>query len=243
MEEKVYEENSLGWFREQAKKDGFDSITVWNNLRRKKLKEKSSKQYTDNQLLWYLIKFYVKYGRPPGIMDFRNNPDYPSPETYIKRFKSWSNALKLVELDVESMVRKGIIETIDQKRRFSEMIVRDHFKEKPVDLAGENCHSHCDGICPNGKYYDVKSSGLHNDTQYIFGTNNKYKEKIEIYYLLAFNEDYTKLNYGWRIPGEIVEKDRFLVGLGYRAKYNIGNMKQYDITDKLNTVLREYEFL
>lgn len=37
-----------------------------------------------------------------------------------------------------------------------EIIVRDRFKRHPVDLAGENKGSHCDGICPNGKNYDVK---------------------------------------------------------------------------------------
>jgi hypothetical protein len=198
--------------------------------------------YTDEQLLWYLIQFYQKYGRPPTQRDFTNNFEYPNYQVYIKRFKNWSNALKLVELDVESMVRKGIVETDQQKARFSEIIIRDNFVNPSIDLAGKNQCSPCDGICPNGKTYDVKSSGLHCDTQYIFRTNNKHKEEIEIYYLLGFNENYTELMYAWRIPGEIAEKDNFIVGLKSRAKFNVRNMKQYDITEELREVLIKYGY-
>ena len=107
------------------------------------------------------------------------------------------------------MVKKGVLVTNLQKGRFGEIIIRDHFKHhdsnadllsrrvtvNAIDLAGENSHSPCDGICPNGMYYDVKSSGLHIGGYWKFGTNNKYKDKIEIYYFLAFNEDY-KTNTG-----------------------------------------------
>ena len=204
--------------------------------------ELRNRVYTDEQLLWHLIQFYQKYGRPPTQRDFTNNPEYPNYQVYIKRFKSWSNALKLVGLDVESMVKKGVLDTTQQIGRFGEIIIRDHFENNPVDLAGENCTNPYDGICPNGKIYDVKSSGLHYDTQYLFRTNNKYKDEIEIYYLLGFNRDYTKLNYGWRIPGEIVEKDNFIVGLKSRAKFTVRNMKEYDITEELREVLNKYDF-
>jgi hypothetical protein len=194
--------------------------------------------YTDNQLLWYLIQFYKKYGRSPTARDFDNDPYYPNSTTYQKRFRSWSNALKLVGLDVESIVKKGVIETADQKARFSEIIVRDHFERYPVDLAGENKNSPCDGICPNGKIYDVKSSAL-DGTIYNFHTGNKYGERIEIYYLLGFkNENYRKLNHGWRIPGEIV--DRESVHIGIRGRLNIYNMEKYEITDKLRDILTKY---
>lgn len=201
-----------------------------------------TKQYTDEQLLWYTIQFYEEYGRPPYQSDFTCNPEYPSYRVYHKRFGNWSNALKLVGLDIESMVKKGIVETNQQKGRFGEMIIRDHFERRPIDLAGENYISPCDGICPNGKTYDVKSSGLHSDTQYIFGTNNKHKDEIEIYYLLGFNKDYTKLDYGWRIPGELAEKDLFEIGLKFRAKFTVRNMKEYDITDILRKILVKYDF-
>ena len=194
--------------------------------------------YTEKELLDILARSYKDLGRPPSIADFTHNSEYPSYKTYVYRFGSWSAALKLVGLDVESMVKKGIVETESQKARFSEIIIRDNFDNPSVDLAGENCISSCDGMCPNGKIYDVKSSGLSfNGRRYTFGTENKYKEEIEIYYLLGFNEDYTKLDYGWRIPGEIVESSRFYVGFNSNYEFNIENMEEYDITDKLREVL------
>jgi hypothetical protein len=153
----------------------------------------------------------------------------------------------LVGLDVESIVKKGVLVTNLQKGRFGEIIVRDHFKGHPVDLAGENNRSPCDGICPNGKTYDVKSSILHTDYggYYHYGNCNKYKDKIEIYYILAFNKNYSKLEYAWRVTGwEVIEKDYFdvYVNSHSRAKFTIENMKEYDITDKIRDVLEKYEF-
>lgn len=208
--------------------------------------ENRSRKYTKEEMLHSLRQLYEKYRRPLTSEDFVNNPGYPSLTTYKNVFGSFQKALKLVGLDIESIIKKGVIKTPSQKARLSEILIRDHFKTRPVDLAGDNYTSHCDGICPNGKIYDVKSSKLRKlltKGSYTFVTRNKYKEKIELYYLLAFNDkDYKKLDYGWRIPGEIVENDEFYVGT-YYAKFNIHNMKQYDITDKLTEVLREYGFL
>lgn len=195
------------------------------------------RKYADKELLDYLIRFYKKYERPPTQRDF-NNSEYPSFHTYRKIFGSWSNALKLVELDVDSIIEKGVLETTNQKGRYAEIKVINHFKERPIDLAGENCRSPCDGICPNGMTYDVKSSKLGKERDcYIFGTHNKYKENIEIYYFLAFNKDWTKFDYAWRVPGEIVEKDNFIVGFCSGYEFNIENIKEYDITDKVRDII------
>lgn len=199
-----------------------------------------SKTHTEEELLDHLRQFYEENGRPPTTEDFNNNPIYPSHSTYKRKYGSWSNALKLVGLDVDTMVVNGIIETNDQKCRYAEIKIINHFTQHPVDLAGENKNSPCDGICPNGKIYDVKSSKLIYDREcYNFGTNNKYKDEIEIYYFLAFNdENYKKLDYGWRVPGEIVEKDNFQVGLSSGYEFNIENMKEYDITDKFRDIIK-----
>lgn len=215
-----------------------DELKDLKGFPKENYKRKVYNDYTREQLLDFLLQFYNIYGRPPTQIDFSNNPIYPNFSTYQKRFGSWANALKLVGLDVESMVRRGIIETYDQKARFAEMIVRDHFEKHPVDLAGANKNSHCDGICPNGKIYDVKSSAL-DGTIYNFHTGNKYGENIEIYYLLGFkNENYRKLNYGWRIPGEMV--DRESIHIGVNGRLNIYNMEEYEITDKLKDVFKDY---
>lgn len=191
-----------------------------------------NRSYADKELLNELRRAENEYGRPPTVADFTNNPEYPNFATYSNRFGSWSKALKLVGLDVESMIKKGFLENSDQKARFTEMIVRDHFKNHPIDLAGENKNNPCDGLCPNNNVYDVKSSKFYGRYWY-FHIHSKYKEEIEIFYLLAFNSDWTKLEYAWRVPGEMVEKDHFYVGTTYQSEFNIENMKEYDITEQL----------
>ncbi len=192
------------------------------------------KKYTNEELLYFPIQFYRENGRPPSARDFDNNPGYPGITIYRNRYGSWSNALKLVGLDVDTMVKKGIIDNEYQKGRFAEILVRDHFKKNPIDLSGNNCKNHCDGICPNGKTYDVKSSRLHR-TYYVFSIKNKNKEEIEIYYFLAFNQDWTKLDYAWRVPGEIIEKNYFQVGLNSwsSSEFTTCDIIEYDITDRI----------
>lgn len=205
-----------------------------------KVKRKYLYLYTDKELLDYIRRFVKEYRRIPTARDFDNNYEYPNSSTYQKRFGSWKNALRLVGLDVESMVKNGIVENSDQKARLAEMVIKNHFKQYPIDLAGDNKNSSCDGICPNGKTYDVKSSKLHRGTFWSFKTKNRHKDEIEIYYFLAFNEDWTKIEYGWRVPGEIAEKDGFFVGLNCNYEFNIENMKEYDITDRLKELTRDY---
>lgn len=197
--------------------------------------------YTDDELLSYLSKFYDENGRSPSQNDFSNNPEYPVCKTYWNRFGSWSNALKLVGLDVDSMITKGIVETCQQKARLSEIRVINHFKNKPIDLAGYDYTSPCDGICPNGKTYDVKSSSLHRGKYYGFVTRNKYKEKIDIYYLLGYSENYATLEHAWRIPGYMAERCYFRISmiLSKRKNRNIENMREYEITDKIKEIINE----
>lgn len=191
-----------------------------------------SKKYTDNELLDILRTFYVENGRPPTQNEFNvGDQRYPCTRTYIIRFGSWSNTLKLIGMDLDTRVLQGYLDTNQEKGRYAELKVINHFLEHPTDLAGENCLSPYDGICPNGKIYDVKSSKYYKKSYHDFGTNNKHKEEIEIYYFLAFNEDYTILEYVWRIPGEMVEKDHFQIGTSW-AEFTLDSMKEYDITNK-----------
>lgn len=196
--------------------------------------------YTDKELLDSLRRFVKEYGRIPVMTDFVNNPEYPSFRPYQLRFGSWNKALKLVEMDLDTRVMQGFLTTEIEKGRYAEIKVINHFKQHPIDLAGENNKNPCDGICPNGKTYDVKSSKLHEYEDALFwnfGTNNKYKEDIEIYYFLAFNKDYSKLKYGWRVPGEIVDKDNFYVGLNPGCEFDVEDMDKYDITDRFKDIM------
>lgn len=216
----------------------YDRFGTWNKALEMAGLDDNEFLYKESELLNFLRQYYEKNGRPPTARDFANDPEYPSPEPYKRRFGSWSKALKLVELDVDTMVKKGILDTSQQKARL-QMYVIEHFENKPIDLSGENQNSSCDGICPKGMIYDVKSSKLHSQKCYIlhsqkcyiFHTRNKFREEIEYYYFGAFNSDWTKLEHIWRVPGEIVEKDYFVANM-YGGEFNIGNMKEYEITDK-----------
>lgn|SRR3990167_1902820 len=169
-----------------------------------------------------------------------------------KGIGSWNNALKLVGMNWDTMIEQGNLETANQKGRSWEILVRDilngksYLENKSVDLSGENCHSTYDGICPNGKTYDAKSSKLHIGGYWSFHTANKDKdedkEAIEVYHFGAFNEDYIKLLYVWEAPGEMVESDYFYVGInGINCReFNVENMKEYDITDKFKELYERY---
>lgn len=202
--------------------------------------------YTDKELLDDLKRFYKENGRIPRRRDFVNNPEYAGFTTYSIRFGSWSNALRLVEMDTDFLVKQGNLETTQLIGRRFELMVIDIFENRSIDLSGHNCNSYIDGICPNGQTYEVKSSRLYkyitNGGYWRFGTDNKDKdedkEHIQWYYLGAFDESYKKLLYVWRIPGEMVEKTNFFVGM-YGGMYNIENMKEYDISYKFKKFIED----
>lgn len=217
----------------------------WDNaLKMSGMIYERKKIYTDDELLNYLKIFYEENRRIPVTTDFKNNPAYPGSATYLRHFGSWSNALKLVGMDRDTMVEQGNLETTHRRSRWFEIMVIGHFENIPIDLSGDNCNSPFDGICPNGQTYEVKSSKLHKYVTFggywSFATRNRDKEEdkeaIQWYYFGAFDEDHAKLLYVWRVPGEIVEKASFYVGM-YGGKFNIENMKEYDITDKFKKMI------
>lgn len=111
-------------------------------------------------------------------------------------------------------------------------------------MAGENHNSYYDGICPNGMTYDVKSFGF-DGSQWGFSINNKYKEEIEIYYLLTFNEDYTELIHAWRVNisdlWDVIDKGQIHVYIRKPSRkyihYAVDDMKKCSVTDQIVDVL------
>lgn len=202
--------------------------------------------YTDKELLEYLIKFLKENGKLPAARDLVNSLGYPSIGPYYNRFGSLQKALKLIGLDIDSMVRRGILETSDQKARLGELFIIDHFKEiGNIDLSGKDHNSYCDGICPKGYNYDVKTSGFRSERGSLtFKLQNVNIDEIEWFYLLAFNEDFTKLLYAWRIPIyeliEVIEKGYLLIGLTSRSKYTIEDMNMYEITEKIRPIFENW---
>lgn len=211
----------------------------WNNaLKMAELQTNTCTGSTDDELLELLVQFSVENERAPTYEDFNNSKKYPSPCTYQNRFGSWQKALELVKLDVDSMVKKGIIETRQQKARLSEICILNHFNMKgSIDLSGNNCNSPFDGICPKGDTYDVKSSALLID-YWNFNLGNTYLEDIEWLYLCAYDKYYKNLLYVWRVPGNFTDKDTLCIGTGNNREYNIRNMKEYDITEKFKETQR-----
>lgn len=212
----------------------------WNNaLKMAGLKTNNCKGITDHELLELLVQFSKENGRSPTQTEFNNSAKYPSYGTYINRFGSWQKALKLVELDVDSMVKKGIIETYQQKARQSEICILNHFTKKgSIDLSGNNCNSPFDGICPKGETYDVKSSSLFID-YWMFNLDNTYRENIEWLYLCAYDNYHKNLLYVWRIPSNFIDGDKLYIGLNNNKECNIKNMKEYDITEKFKEIHKQ----
>lgn len=189
----------------------------------------------DNELLEYLIQFWKENGRAPTKMDFINNPKYPSPRTYQLCFGSWSKALKLVGLDVDSMIMKGIIENDQQKARLFELLVLKYHKGKAIDVSGDNCRNPVDGICPKGQIYDVKSSSLRHSKYFCFHLTQK--GGVDFYYLGAFDKEYKTILHVWRIPGNFTDESFIIIGVD-NCTYNFENMRKYEITDKFKDIFQ-----
>jgi len=154
--------------------------------------------------------------------------------------------LKLAGLDIDTLYKKGLLkpETNQQKGRLFELIILYHFEKNPIDLSGNKYNSSCDGICPNGKIYEAKSSKLYHGENWKYNIRNKEKENIEIFYFGGFNEDYSKLLHVWRVPGELVEGEVFYIPIKRSGKFNIENIKEFEITEKILEILNEkFSFL
>jgi hypothetical protein len=216
----------------------------WNNalILAEVCTRKRYEKCTNEVLLNYLKQFYEEYERVPIYSDLKNNNEYPSIETYRQRFGGLNNALKLVGMDLDTRIMSGRLYTNREKGRLSEIIIIKLLGHKGIDLSGDNCSNYLDGICPNGMTYEVKSSKFYTElNSWIFGTKNRDKsdnvEAIQWWYFIAFNEDYTKLLYLWRVPGELIETDTIIIGKSNRHKFNLENMEKYNITDKIMKIL------
>jgi len=201
--------------------------------------------YSDEELLKTLIQFFEEKGRLPVEEDFVNNPKYPSHQTYYRRFGSWGNALKILGLDLDSMIRYGIVENSNQKGRLGELFVLESFDQiGAIDLSGKNRTRHSsDGKCPQGYDYDVKTSGLKMNYWRFYHVDIQYE--VEYFYLLAFSTNYDRVMYAWRIPTwefiKNIEKSYIDIGLSDRYEYNISNMKKYEISEQIEDVYKKWK--
>lgn len=197
-----------------------------------------NRDMTDEELLVCLRQFERENGRSPTWKDIFNDPMYPCLTTYTRHFGSLEKAKKLVEQDIDSLVRKGILSHKCYRARLAEILVLEHFTEEGyVDLSGDNRNSVIDGICPNDQMYDVKSACLRYKSWH-FATDKE--EGVDFYYLLAFNGDWTKLLHVWRIHWNFLDKKSLTIGIDSGHNYNLENMKKYEITEKFIDVFNSW---
>ncbi len=192
---------------------------------------------TNEQLIERLIDFYEEKGIPPTYTELENNPHYPHVSLYVRRFGSFTNALKMIKLDLDSLIEKGLVDgesSTQLKGRLFEKLILESFKNEAIDLSGKNCNSPIDGICPTGKKYDAKSGKfLRDSNRWLFNFLNKKLEEIEYFYLGAFDENYSRLLYVWLVPRSFLNgKTRI-----YIYPKDINNMKQHEITDKCINII------
>ncbi len=76
-----------------------------------------NKRTTDEELLNFLNNFYEENGKVPSRRDFLNNPDYPDYQNYTTHFGNWGNTLKMVGLDLDTIVGQRNLNTDAQKGR------------------------------------------------------------------------------------------------------------------------------
>lgn len=179
---------------------------------------------SNEELLEFLRNFWREKGRPPTKNDLEHNLEFPSYKLYRTRFGGLQNALRLVGLDTDSMVRKGIIETDNQKARQSELYVLENDEKGATDLSRNNHWSVIDGISKKDYTYDVKSSKLVRGKFWNFCLD----KRVDFYYLLGYDKDRKNLLHKWKVPGYFSEGD-IQIGNNNYYTYNLENMREYEI--------------
>jgi len=193
----------------------------------------TGKQYEKDELLQFLIDAKIEFGRIPVESDFINNTKYPGFTTYVRYFGSWDNALREVGMDLDTSVRKGILDTSNKRGRMWELCIFKSFeKEGAIDHSGKNPKSPIDGTCPNNQNYDAKVAELIGEG-WSYDLRRGNRSKIQWFYLGAFDKGYNKLEYAWRIPEKLFINET-TIRICENCKYNINNLSIYSITDKIS---------
>lgn len=189
--------------------------------------------YTKDMCTDAIKRFVKQNGRIPTESDFTDNIDYPSDSTIWRLFGSWNKAIEDSGFDVSNENHKGRLGEIQTINEFR--------KEGAVDLSGQNRHSTCDGQCPKGELYDVKSASLRHYKQYQTNTHDGWgwaysiseKQLKEASYLFLRAYETSDFNkppkYKWRIPIEILNNRKSLfVYKNDNGRFYIKNMKKYE---------------
>lgn len=202
----------------------------WNNaLIESGLEVGVIKGNTRQVMIEKMKQFEKENGRPPVAADFRNNPKYPSLGAYLNEFDIWNNA----------KIAAGYEPNDESTRsRLGELQTLSEFKEEGyVDLSGNNRHSICDGINPDGEHYDVKSASLTQNTNgalgWSFWVSIEQLEEAETLTLRAYEDrDFSKPpKYVWVVPIGFMDNRMmiFIYKDDNRGLHNVKTMKKYQV--------------
>lgn len=187
-------------------------------------------KYTKDILIEKMHQFEIENGRPPVQQDFYHNPKYPSFTVFNRTFGSWNNAKLAAGYDIDCSNTRG---------RLGEEQTLSEFKtEGATDLSGDNHHNSCDGICPKGELYEVKSRSLIHFPNcpefdyWSFKVTRQQLKNAKYVFLRAYEtNNFTKPpKYKWRIPIDLFE---CRTGINIykddnRGTLNVRTMKKYE---------------
>ena len=169
------------------------------------MRKESETMYKKDYLIDTLKTYLIKYGGGLSAKDYEKNKDKDDPGsmTFIRRFGSWLNAKEATGVKVDRHLCSA------EMGRKAELAIFYMFdKTGAVDLSGQNRNSFCDGVDPDGKMYDVKSSKLHQHRgkhmAWCFTFTNRRKKRIDYYFLLGYDKQHEKLIHVWKIPPSLV---------------------------------------
>lgn len=58
---------------------------------------------------------------------------------------------------------------------------------------------------------------------------------------MAFNEDYSKLEYAWRITSfDFSDEESLIIGVNSDYNHNVENMREFEITEKIKFIFNNW---
>jgi hypothetical protein len=188
--------------------------------------------YTREYLIQWLKDFVLREGRVPTQLDLVNTKDAPSTTAFRNHFDTLANAKIVAGIDVSHY------ETV--KGRKAELEILKLFtQDGAIDMSGINWHSIFDGITPDGKTYDVKSSSLlstiYNTQRWQFALTHK--DAVYYFYLVAYDAEHKKILYIWRIPSSEIN-NKYHIDIGNNTD-SINKYAKYELRSLIDNKIQE----
>ncbi|PED47357.1 MULTISPECIES: homing endonuclease associated repeat-containing protein [Bacillus] len=174
----------------------------------KSYEEKKFSNITEDDLIYFLKKFYIENGRPPTTYDFEDNPQYPSSKTYYRHFKyrknkkeqahGWNSILTLagikpLDYDLIWMAWEYLVELTIQKLEddyiFQSTAVAKGYRPDVVipskKLIIDAATSNYDSIHKVKQFYKAKSKGYKVEYWCLYKTTKNGIDEPELTYVFS----------------------------------------------------------